>query len=237
MNYRISLAKSNKQICEAQALRAKVFFNSKITLDLDPFDKSCEHILIHNKFNDNVVCVFRILILKSAEKIDKSYSSQFYELSNLKLMSGSIIEIGRFCIDPEYADPLIIMLAWKTLRAFVEQNKASFLFGCSSFTGVDPKRYKDAFTFLKEHHIAPNKLLPGTKALKVVNFCDILQNESYNSNNAKKDIPPLLMSYLNFGGWVSDHAVIDETLDTIHVFTGLQTSLIPKNRLKFLANL
>ena len=34
-------------------------------------------------------------------------------------------------------------------------------------------------------------------------------------------MPPLLRAYLLMG-WVSDHAVIDNKLNTLHVFTGLE---------------
>jgi hypothetical protein len=36
------------------------------------------------------------------------------------------------------------------------------------------------------------------------------------------------------GGWVSDHAVIDKQMDTLHVFTGLEISAIPDARKKLL---
>ena len=36
---------------------------------------------------------------------------------------------------------------------------------------------------------------------------------------------------LKMGGWVSDHAVIDRDLGTIHVFTGVEVKNIPASRL------
>jgi putative hemolysin len=47
-------------------------------------------------------------------------------------------------------------------------------------------------------------------------------------------MPPLLRAYLLMGGWVSDHAVIDKKLNTIHVFTGLEVSKIPNAKKRFL---
>ena len=38
-------------------------------------------------------------------------------------------------------------------------------------------------------------------------------------NDYKKTLPSLLKFYLRLGGKVSDHAVIDRDLNTIHVFT------------------
>jgi putative hemolysin len=47
-------------------------------------------------------------------------------------------------------------------------------------------------------------------------------------------MPPLLRSYLMMGGWVSDHAVIDAELDTLHVFTGVEIARVPEARARLL---
>jgi len=39
-----------------------------------------------------------------------------------------------------------------------------------------------------------------------------------------------LRTYLGMGGWVSDHAVIDRDLGTLHVFTGVEVAAIPDRR-------
>jgi len=48
------------------------------------------------------------------------------------------------------------------------------------------------------------------------------------------NMPPLLRTYLMMGGWVSDHAVIDADLGTLHVFTGLEIAAIPPARKRLL---
>ena len=47
-------------------------------------------------------------------------------------------------------------------------------------------------------------------------------------------MPPLLRSYLAMGGWVSDHAVVDPVLRTMHVFTGVEIGTIPPARQRLL---
>jgi L-ornithine Nalpha-acyltransferase len=47
-------------------------------------------------------------------------------------------------------------------------------------------------------------------------------------------MPPLLKTYLMMGGWVSDHAVVDRDLGTMHVFTGVEISAIPPARKRLL---
>lgn len=36
------------------------------------------------------------------------------------------------------------------------------------------------------------------------------------------------------GGWVSDHAVVDRDLDTLHVFTGLEVARVSANRARLI---
>ena len=47
-------------------------------------------------------------------------------------------------------------------------------------------------------------------------------------------MPPLLRTYLLMGGWVSDHAVVDRQMNTLHVFTGLEIGAIPPARKRLL---
>jgi len=47
-------------------------------------------------------------------------------------------------------------------------------------------------------------------------------------------MPPLLKTYLMMGGWVSDHAVVDAKMGTLHVFTGVEIAAIPASRKRLL---
>jgi len=47
-------------------------------------------------------------------------------------------------------------------------------------------------------------------------------------------MPPLLRTYLLMGGWVSDRAVFDRKLETMHVFTAVDINAIPKARKRLL---
>ena len=54
------------------------------------------------------------------------------------------------------------------------------------------------------------------------------------TQKAMAAMPPLLRTYLLMGGWVSNHAVVDHQLDTLHVFTGLEIRAIPPARARLL---
>ncbi|MEL6426276.1 MAG: ornithine-acyl-ACP acyltransferase, partial [Pseudomonadota bacterium] len=69
---------------------------------------------------------------------------------------------------------------------------------------------------------------------KVFRFAKQLRLRKPDLKQANKGMPPLLRSYLVMGGWVSDHAVVDNDLNTLHVFTGLEIKGIPPGRARLL---
>ena len=67
------------------------------------------------------------------------------------------------------------------------------------------------------------------KAPDVFRFAPGLRRKP-DMKKARKAMPPLLRTYLLMGGWVSDHAVRDRDLGTLHVFTGLEVGRVPAHR-------
>ncbi len=235
----ISLKKGRYSVCEArnagditaaQALRGHCF--GKDGPDEDHFDSICTHILIHSVADGRLVCCFRMLPLWGSE-IARSYSAQYYDISALKAFEGRMVEMGRFCVDPEFNDPDILRVAWGAMTGFVDRHEVKMLFGCSSFAGTETAEYLDAFAMLRERHLAPKRWLPRVKAPDVFRFSARLRRKP-DVKKAMLRMPPLLRTYLMMGGWVSDHAVVDRQMNTLHVFTGLEIGAIPPARKRLL---
>ena len=70
--------------------------------------------------------------------------------------------------------------------------------------------------------------LPGRRAAEVVDLA--LAGPVEDRREALAALPPLLRTYLGMGGWVSDHAVVDRELDTLHVFTCVEVERVPAAR-------
>lgn len=141
-----------------------------------------------------------------------------------------MVEVGRFCVHPEWKDPDILRVAWGALTRYVDETGVGMLFGCSSFMGTDTAPYEDSFAMLRERHLAPKRWLPRVKAPDVFRFGRLLRRRKPDARAAMAGMPPLLRTYLMMGGWVSDHAVVDRQLNTLHVFTGLEIGAIPPRR-------
>lgn len=229
--YHVSITRDSRDIEEAQRFRAQRFA-LPCARDEDELDAACDHILIRDAQNDAVVCCFRMFKACGAD-IGKSYAARYYDLTALEKFDGQILELGRFCIDTDRRDPNILRLAWATLTADVDDNDVKLLFGCSSFAGTDPSVYQSAFAYLHEHARAPDRWLPKYKSQEVLCLATSCA-PSVDRRLAFQQMPPLLRSYIGMRGWVSDHAVIDRRMNTLHVFTAVETAAIPPARQRLL---
>jgi len=238
--YAARMAETPEDIRRAQALRYQTFIaGSRATpdpdgLDGDTFDALCSHVLVEDGKTGALVCCFRLLPLTGGGEIGRSYSAQFYELSRLASFAGPMVEMGRFCIHPAWRDPDILRVAWGAMTTYVDKTGVEMLFGCSSFHGTEADAYHDAFAMLKDRHLAPKRWLPRVKAPNVFRFAQKLRRRTPDAKRAMLGMPPLLRTYLLMGGWVSDHAVVDRDLNTLHVFTGLEIRAIPPARARLL---
>lgn len=229
--YSACVAGSTQEVVDAQALRTLAFETAET--DKDRFDGICSHVLIHDVRSGDLVCTFRMLTLNGGNELDRSYSAQFYDLNGLQNFPGRMVEMGRFCVHPEWTDPDILRVAWGAMTTYVDENDIEMLFGCSSFAGTETNEYLDAFAMLKHRHLAPKRWLPRVKAPHVFNYAARLRRKP-DARKAMLRMPPLLRTYLIMGGWVSDHAVVDEQMNTLHVFTGLEIGAIPPARKRLL---
>ena len=237
--YQARFAEGEADIHAAQELRYHAFISRSGAAprpagrDSDAHDEICRHVLVEEARTGQLVCCFRLLSLEGGREIGRSYSAKYYELSALEQFEGKMVEMGRFCIHPDHKDPDILRVAWGAMTRFVDDEGVEMLFGCSSFSGTDTQGYLDAFAMLKERHLGPKRWLPKVKAPNVFRYARRLRRKP-DAKRAMLTMPPLLRSYLVMGGWVSDHAVVDTDLDTLHVFTGLEINAIPPSRARLL---
>lgn len=243
--YTVRLAECPEDVRAAQRLRYRVFRldrgasnleppASGDPIDADAFDADCDHMLIEERRTGRLVCCFRLLPLANGREIERCYSAQYYELSSLNEFPGKIVEMGRFCIDPDHRNGDVLRMSWAAMTRYVDERGFELLCGCSSFEGNDGEAYADAFALLKEKHLAPTRWLPRVKAPNVFRFAKQFRLKTPDPAKAMRLMPPLLRGYLSLGGWVSDHAVIDRDLNTLHVFTGLEVKRVPPRKAQLL---
>ena len=233
--YRAKLAHDAADLSQAMALRALVFRHGSIgPPDGDRFDTACDHVLIHDTASGRLVCCYRVMLLPQSGDLARSYSAQFYDLSRLERFRGPMLELGRFCVNPAHTDADILRLAWGALAQMVDASGCTLLFGCSSFEGAQNSGHDPALVHLRAAHLAPDQWRPLRLAPQIDDYAARLAGQTPDLHAAIRAMPPLLRTYLAMGGWVSDHAVVDTDLDTLHVFTAVEIAKIPAARARAL---
>jgi putative hemolysin len=231
-------------------LRAGVFRATSDAPDADAFDPACRHLMIEDITSNTLVGCCRLLPVAHGRDVAKSYSAQFYDLSRLATFQKPMVEMGRFCVLAGQGTPDLLRVAWAAITRFVDETGGEMLFGCASFEGTVPESYSDVFALLRDRHLAPRDLRALEKAADVFRFGILRARGDVNpereqvgehgvgpladAKQAMRRMPPLLRSYLGMGARVSDHAVIDHNLNTLHVLVTLDVRDIPAARVRLL---
>jgi L-ornithine Nalpha-acyltransferase len=233
--YTARLAETPGDHARAGALRYQCFVAARALgddpagQDHDAFDADCVQMLVEEAGSGDLACTYRLMPLASGADIHRSYAAQFYDLAGLSGIAQPMMELGRFCVAQDRpTDADLLRVAWGAMARLVDVYGVQMLFGCSSFEGADAGLHHDALAALRRN-IGPDGLRPARKGDAVA-----LPDAPFDARRALQQTPPLLRTYLGMGGWVSDHAVQDRALNTLHVFTALPITSIPAARAKAL---
>ena len=150
--------------------------------------------------------------ITNRQKAQKFRQRVFRELEN-GLDEDKYDDLSDHCLifDKENDDKLV-------LQSLISSGGINFIFGCTSFVGADNPKHLESLGFLGKNQLADPKLLIKTKSSLAIDIKNKVADVN-QGNTTKNFLPPLLRFYLRLGGRVSDHAVIDRDLDTLHVFT------------------
>lgn len=192
----------------------------------DAQDALSAHVMVEGP--DGVLAYFRVMLFGWGAGLAQGYAARFYDVGPLSGYARPIAEIGRFCVASGGVQPDVLRLAWGAMTKLVDEGQAGLLVGCSSFRGADWTRHRAGLALLAAEFVGPREHLPGRKAGEVVGLD--LAGPVVDRRAALAGLPPLLRTYLGMGGWVSDHAVVDRELDTLHVFTCVEVDRVPAAR-------
>ena len=207
------------------ALRAACFPRAS-GVEEDAQDTLSAHVMVEGP--EGLLAYFRVMLFGWGAGLEQGYAARFYDVGPLTGYARPIAEMGRFCVAPGGVHPDVLRLAWGAMTRLVDEGQAGLLVGCSSFRGSDWTRHRAGLALLSSEFVGPVEHLPGRKAEEVVGLD--LAGPMEDRRAALAGLPPLLRTYLGMGGWVSDHAVVDRELDTLHVFTCVEVDRVPAAR-------
>lgn len=246
---RARLAAGDADRARLMALRQAAFPHADGRPDgWEPLDDACRHVLVEGA-QGQALAAFRVLVMADGRGLAGCYSARFYDLSPLMADPRPLAEMGRFCLQPGPLAADALRLAWAAMARIVDAAGAARMLGCTSFPGADWSRHRAALALLAAAHLGPPELRPREKLAGAVRYPALCGAPGdgpvatpaapsaapsaaapADRRAAQAGLPPLLRSYLAMGGWVSDHAVADHDLDTLHVFTCVAVAGVPPAR-------
>lgn len=176
----VSWAKHADEVRQAQRLRFRVFademgarLNTSVAgHDIDLFDSYCEHLLVRDQLTQEVVGTYRLLTPAQARRVGSTYSDLEFDLTRLRGLRESMVELGRSCVHPDYRHGGVIMALWGALAEFMVRNQLDTMIGCASIpmlhNGIVSgdvaasiwQQLKATHLAPIEHHVRPRLPLP-----------------------------------------------------------------------------
>src|SRR5215471_4082052 len=162
--YAVSVARTQDQVRQAQALRFEIFNieleeglqqSFETGLDVDQFDPVCDHLLVEHLPSRQVVGTYRLQSGANAAAYHGYYCEQEFEFSQFEWARGETIELGRACVQREHRNLVVLGLLWKGIADYARVHGGRYLLGCSSLTSQDPSVGASAYNEMYRGHLAP----------------------------------------------------------------------------------
>jgi putative hemolysin len=234
----IRLASSAAELDAAQALRYRVFYEEMgahpsaemlaAKRDFDQYDAVCDHLIVVDQSRESgsqVVGTYRVMRREHVRAVGGFYSASEYDVSRLASFPGTVMELGRSCVDAGYRDRATMQLLWRGIAEYLNAHDVDLMFGCASLHGTDPEKIAVQLSYLYHYHLAPEVLRAKALPERFVNM-NILPKDSIDPRRALASLPPLLKGYLRVGGFIGDGAVVDHQFNTTDVCIIVKTDLI-----------
>ncbi len=224
--FTVKLAETEAELHAAQALRYDVFVRElggggalvdhDRGLERDRFDPFVDHLLVTHMPTGTLAGVYRLLREDQARRAGQFYSEGEYDLGVLKSHGGSLLELGRSCLHPDFRGGMAMFHLWNGLARYVRDHKIDILFGVASFHGTDAPSLAQPLSVLHHAHLAPPQL--RVRALPAhFQKMDLVPPEQLDRRQAMIDMPALIKAYLRLGGVVGDGAFLDHRFNTTDV--------------------
>lgn len=213
-HFHVGLANSPADVREAQRLRWQVFAEEmgarldtpQPGLDIDRYDRWCDHLLVRDGDTGDVVGTYRILGPDAARYVGSVYSDQEFDLTRLSNLRERMVEVGRSCVHPDYRKGGVITLLWSGLADYMQRSGHGYLIGCASIGMQDGGRNAaNVWHAIKEKHLAPVEWQVHPR--------HPLPLEGI-SHAAAPVVPPLIKGYLRLGAWVCGAPALDPEFNT-----------------------
>lgn len=236
-DFQVKVAQNKKEIQKALRLRYEIFKlemagNLKppkaYELDIDTYDKFCDHLIVIDRIKDKVVGTYRLLLGSKVGKDLGFASEEFFDIRNIKKLANDseLLELGRSCVHRDYRCRPVINLLWSGIAKYIKDYNVRYLFGTPRLYTTEPDGVSRIFKFIKERFYAPPKYRVYPKSEN--KFKGLRLNVSIkNPREIWHHLPPLVKGYIKAGVVVCGLPAINPRLGSVIIFVLLDVQKIP----------
>ena len=227
--YHVSLAVDDSEIREAQRLRYKVFaeeMGARLSSvlpghDIDLYDPFCDHLLVRDLANGEVVGTYRILPPDAAQRVGSYYSEQEFDLTRLAFLRLRMAELGRSCVHPSPRSGGVIARLWMGLADYMTRSGYEYIVGCASIGMADGGHVAaSVYRQITERHLAPIEWRACPRYRLPVESLDDGQTAA---------LPPLIKGYTRLGAMVCGEPAWDPDFNTADLLMLLPMAQLNRN--------
>ena len=216
---RVRLADSIEDLQAAQRLRHRVFIEEMGArlpvihpgIESDRFDPYCEHLLVWDEDTNQVVGCYRILTDRQAARAGGYYAQTEFDLTRVLALPGTLVEVGRTCVHPDFRSGAVIGLLWSGLARFMMMHRYEYLMGCASIpltSGVE--QVGAIWQTVSASHLSP----PELRVYPKTPFATLPEA----AIGKPAELPPLIKGYLRVGAQVCGEPAWDPAFNAADLF-------------------
>jgi putative hemolysin len=194
--------------------------------DQDQFDAVCDHLVVTDKTNGELVGTYRMQTGVRAGSNLGYYSATEFDFGPMESARAQILELGRACVAEGHRNQMVLGLLWKGIARCARAHGARYLVGCSSITSQDAVGGMGTYEQLAKRCLVEEQWrtrpLPGWR-------CEVLAGEPLK-------VPKLMTLYLAIGAKICGEPALDREFGTIVFLTWVDLETLPLRVLrKYLA--
>jgi putative hemolysin len=228
--YQVKTINNFDELVQVLKLRFEVFFREFSTLkvhrllpyDVDIHDFTCDHLIVKDKASDQVIACYRLM---SSKNHTTFYSESEFDLSQLKNLPGTKLELGRACVHKDYRKGAVISLLWKGLIDYARKSQTRYMFGCSSINRADFHNLSKIFGHIEKQDAFIKDLVLEVRPKYKMNF----SVEDVVNDSAARPINSLMHMYLLAGAKMGRELAYDKEMDCLDMFTLMDMEKLPSS--------
>jgi putative hemolysin len=237
--FSVRLAQSPQDLLDCQRLRYLVFnvelrqglsTSDRDGLDIDPFDRFCDHLMVRELASGKLVGTYRLQIGDSAQRNLGYYCNQLFDFSVYEPIRSQLLELGRACVHQDFRNSMVLHALWKGIAVYATRTGSRYLVGCNSISSQDEDFGLALYHSLKERYSVEPSLQtapqPGCHC-SPSSSASSSTSECCNSSSSVARPPRLFRAYLEVSARIASPPAIDREFKTIDFLTLVDLANLP----------